>query len=103
MGRSPTGGRIAPLPRPRTPHVQDEVSAIIRGRGAFFHDGQRDPFGPGDLLFVAAVTEHRFEDSTEDLAAGSLGQGTNALGRGRATSVDFPRSQCPRFPSRRGS
>jgi hypothetical protein len=27
----------------------------------------RVPFGPGDLLFVAAGTEHRFEDFTEDL------------------------------------
>jgi mannose-6-phosphate isomerase-like protein (cupin superfamily) len=61
-------GRFAPLPRPTTPHAQDEVYIIIRGRGVFFHDGQRDPFGPGDLLFVAAGTEHRFEDFSEDLA-----------------------------------
>ena len=32
------------------------------------HDGERDPFESGDLLFVAAGTEHRFEDFTEDLA-----------------------------------
>jgi mannose-6-phosphate isomerase-like protein (cupin superfamily) len=61
-------GHFAPLPRPATPHAQDEVYVIIRGRGVFLHDGKRDPFGPGDLLFVAAGTEHRFEDFTEDLA-----------------------------------
>ena len=60
-------GRFAPLPRPTTPHAQDEVYVVIRGRGVFLHDGKRDPFEPGDLLFVAAGTEHRFEDFTEDL------------------------------------
>jgi mannose-6-phosphate isomerase-like protein (cupin superfamily) len=61
-------GRFAPLPRPTTRHAQDEVYVIIRGRGVFLHDGRREPFGPGDLLFVAAGTEHHFEDFTEDLA-----------------------------------
>lgn len=41
---------------------------MIHGRGVFFHDGQREPFEAGDLLFVAAGTEHRFEDFTDDLA-----------------------------------
>ncbi len=50
------------------PHAQDEVYVIIRGRGVLFHDGERDRFEPGDLLFVAAGTEHRFEDFSEDLA-----------------------------------
>jgi len=61
-------GRFAPLPRPTTPHEQDEVYVVIRGRGVFFHDGKRDPFEAGDLLFVAAGTEHRFEDFSDDLA-----------------------------------
>jgi mannose-6-phosphate isomerase-like protein (cupin superfamily) len=61
-------GRFAPVPRPTTPHNQDEVYVIIRGRGVFFHDGQRDGFEPGDFLFVAAGVEHRFEDFTDDLA-----------------------------------
>ena len=60
-------GRFAPLPRPTTPHDQDEVYVVVRGKGVLFHDGQRDRFEPGDLLFVAAGTEHRFEDFTEDL------------------------------------
>jgi mannose-6-phosphate isomerase-like protein (cupin superfamily) len=61
-------GRFAPVPRPTTPHVQDEVYVIIRGRAVFLHGGQREPVEPGDLLFVAAGTEHRFEDFTDDLA-----------------------------------
>jgi mannose-6-phosphate isomerase-like protein (cupin superfamily) len=55
-------------PNQQAPHEQDEVYVVIRGRGVLFHDGERDPFESGDLLFVAAGTEHRFEDFTEDLA-----------------------------------
>jgi hypothetical protein len=32
------------------------------------HDGKREPFEPGDLLFVAAGIEHQFQDVSEDLA-----------------------------------
>jgi mannose-6-phosphate isomerase-like protein (cupin superfamily) len=60
-------GRFAPLPRPTTPHEQDEVYLVIRGAGVLFHDGKRDSFEAGDLLFVAAGTEHCFEEFTEDL------------------------------------
>ncbi len=57
----------APLaPNAQTPHKQDELYVVVRGHGYLFHDGKRDPCGPGDLLFVAAGTEHRFEEFTED-------------------------------------
>jgi mannose-6-phosphate isomerase-like protein (cupin superfamily) len=55
-------------PRPQTPHAQDEIYFIIRGRGVLIHDGKRDPFESGDLLFVAAGIEHQFEDTSEDFA-----------------------------------
>ena len=55
-------------PSQQTPHAQDEIYFIIRGRGVLVHDGNRDPFESGDLLFVAAGIEHQFEDITEDLA-----------------------------------
>jgi mannose-6-phosphate isomerase-like protein (cupin superfamily) len=61
-------GCFAPLPRPTTLHTQDEVYVVIRGRGVFSHKGKREPFEVGDLLFVAAGTEHRFEEFTDDLA-----------------------------------
>ena len=53
---------------PQTPHEQDEVYIVMRGRGVFLNDGARTPFEPGDLLFVRAGAEHRFEDFTDDLA-----------------------------------
>ena len=55
-------------PNQQTPHAQDEVYVVIRGRGILLHDGERNPFESGDLLFVAAGTEQRFEDFSEDLA-----------------------------------
>src|SRR5215468_7851253 len=55
-------------PNQQTPHTQDEIYVIIRGRGVLVHDGKRDPFESGDLLFVAAGVEHHYEDFTEDLA-----------------------------------
>jgi mannose-6-phosphate isomerase-like protein (cupin superfamily) len=55
-------------PNAQAPHLQDEVYVVIRGRGVLFHDGRRDPFEAGDLMFVAAGTEHHFEDFSDDLA-----------------------------------
>ena len=55
-------------PNRQTPHTQDEVYVIVRGRGTLWHDGKRDPFGPGDIMFIAAGTEHHFEAFTDDLA-----------------------------------
>ena len=58
-----------PVPlKEQVPHAQDEIYIIVRGRGLFIHDGKRDSFQAGDILFVAAGTEHQFEDVTEDLA-----------------------------------
>jgi mannose-6-phosphate isomerase-like protein (cupin superfamily) len=63
-------GRFAPhrSPDQMTSHEQDEVYVVISGRGVLLHDGERDAFEAGDLLFVAAGTEHRFDAFTEDLA-----------------------------------
>ena len=54
-------------PSQQTPHAQDEIYFIIRGRGVLIHDSKRDPFESGDILFVAAGTEHQFGDTTDDL------------------------------------
>ncbi len=43
-------------------HAQDEIYVVIEGRGVFVHGGQRDRVEPGDFLFVAAGTEHVFEN-----------------------------------------
>lgn len=55
-------------PNVQTPHAQDELYMVVRGRGVLFHDDKRDRFEAGDLLFVAAGTEHHFEDFSDDLA-----------------------------------
>jgi mannose-6-phosphate isomerase-like protein (cupin superfamily) len=55
-------------PISQSPHDQDEIYVIVRGRGVLFHDGKRDTFEAGDLLFVAAGVEHQFEHTSDDLA-----------------------------------
>ena len=52
----------------QTPHGQDELYVVISGSGTFVNGAARHPFGPGDVLFVPAGVEHRFEDFTDDLA-----------------------------------
>jgi mannose-6-phosphate isomerase-like protein (cupin superfamily) len=52
----------------QTPHNRDEVYVVVHGRGFFVNGSQRHRFGPGDLLFVPAGVEHRFEEFTNDLA-----------------------------------
>jgi mannose-6-phosphate isomerase-like protein (cupin superfamily) len=59
---------IPAAPIRQTPHTQDEVYVVVRGRGFILHDGERDPFEVGDLLFVAAGIEHQFEDLSDDFA-----------------------------------
>lgn len=53
----------------QTPHRRDEVYVVVRGSGWFVNGPARHRFGPGDLLFVPAGVEHRFEEFTDDLAA----------------------------------
>ncbi|HEY1014315.1 MAG TPA: cupin domain-containing protein [Herpetosiphonaceae bacterium] len=48
------------------PHAQDELYVVVAGRGEFVNGGERSPFGPGDVLFVPAGVEHRFENFSED-------------------------------------
>lgn len=55
-------------PNQQTPHAQDEIYVVIRGRGVLVHDGKRTAFEAGDLLFVAAGCEHHYEDFSGELA-----------------------------------
>jgi mannose-6-phosphate isomerase-like protein (cupin superfamily) len=52
---------------PQTPHTRDELYVVVSGNGTFLNGPERHPFGPGDVLFVPAGAEHRFEDFTDDL------------------------------------
>ena len=53
---------------PQGPHDQDEIYIVASGRGSFVKGTERRPFGPGDLIFVEAGVEHRFEDIGDDFA-----------------------------------
>ena len=50
-------------------HKQDEIYVIIKGDGIFFRDGERVSCKKGDILFVPAGMEHRFENFSVDFAA----------------------------------
>ena len=56
------------MPNQQNPHEQDEVYVIMQGRGVLYHDGKRDSFQVGDLMFIAAGAEHHFEDFSADLS-----------------------------------
>jgi mannose-6-phosphate isomerase-like protein (cupin superfamily) len=51
---------------PQTPHSRDEVYIVFSGSGIFFDGNQRYSFKAGDVLFVPANTEHKFEEFTDD-------------------------------------
>ncbi len=54
---------------PQAPHTRDEIYVVIRGNGSFVDGPVRETFEPGDVLFVPAGVEHRFEDFTNGFAA----------------------------------
>lgn len=51
---------------PQGPHDQDELYIVAQGTGVFAKGGERTPFAAGDLLFVEAGTDHRFEHFSDD-------------------------------------
>ena len=55
-------------PNRQTPHEQDELYIVVRGHGELIHDGQRDRFETGDVMFIAAGTVHHVENFSEDLS-----------------------------------
>jgi mannose-6-phosphate isomerase-like protein (cupin superfamily) len=65
------------------PHTEDEIYAIVSGRGRLRMGDEDVAVGPGSVAFVAAGIEHRFHDITERLtilvafgpAEGSRGAG----------------------------
>ena len=51
------------------PHSRDELYVVIAGTGSFVIGEARRPFEPGEVLFVPAGVEHRFENFSDDFAA----------------------------------
>ncbi len=79
---APDGSRLAPVfdrgdvsvelyaPRGRDeqrPHERDELYLVVAGAGNFRCAETRVAFTAGDLLFVPAGMEHRFEDFGDEL------------------------------------
>ena len=51
----------------QTQHTRDELYLIVGGTGILYVDGRRSHFRPGDILFVPAGVDHRFENFSDDL------------------------------------
>ena len=49
-------------------HSQDEIYVIATGNATFFRNGERVQCKTGDVLFVPAQMEHRFEKFSDDFA-----------------------------------
>ena len=50
------------------PHQQDELYIIANGSGIFYRNKETVACKTGDVLFVPAGMEHRFENFTTDFA-----------------------------------
>jgi mannose-6-phosphate isomerase-like protein (cupin superfamily) len=52
---------------PQTPHTEDEVYHVVRGRAVLAVDGEDHAVGPGSVVYVAAGVDHRFHSIAEEL------------------------------------
>lgn len=58
-----------PVARDRqSAHDRDEFYVVVSGTGTFRREEEVVTFAPGDLLFVPAWMEHRFETFSADFA-----------------------------------
>jgi mannose-6-phosphate isomerase-like protein (cupin superfamily) len=51
----------------QSPHTEDEVYVVLRGRATIRVGSEDAPVGTGSVVFVAAGVDHRFHDIEEDL------------------------------------
>ncbi len=51
----------------QSPHGEDEIYYVVRGRAKFTHGDADRAVGPGQVLFVPAHDVHRFHSIEEDL------------------------------------
>ena len=50
------------------PHIGDKLYFVVSGSGYFLNGSSRHKFESGEVLFVSADAEHRFEAFTPDFA-----------------------------------
>lgn len=53
---------------PQKPHTRDEIYVVVTGTGEYVCGESSRKVGPGDILFAAAGSVHRFENFSGDLA-----------------------------------
>lgn len=51
----------------QSPHAEDEIYYVLRGRGRFRAGSEDTDVRPGAVIFVPARLEHRFHSIEEDL------------------------------------
>lgn len=51
----------------QTPHAEDEIYVVHRGRGKIRIGDVDHDIQPGDVIFVAAEVAHHFHDFSDDL------------------------------------
>ena len=51
----------------QSPHQQDEMYYVVRGRARMRAGSEDQPVSAGSIIFVAAEVEHRFYEITEEL------------------------------------
>ncbi|MEA2485151.1 MAG: hypothetical protein QOD46_262 [Actinomycetota bacterium] len=52
---------------PQTPHNEDEMYYVIKGRASIDIAGTTHQIEPGSVIFVAKNVDHRFKNIEEDL------------------------------------
>lgn len=52
---------------PQHPHREDEIYVVLSGTACFTGGDETATVGPGSVIFVPALEEHRFHDITERL------------------------------------
>jgi mannose-6-phosphate isomerase-like protein (cupin superfamily) len=67
-GSMRVGVYVPASPDLQTPHPQDELYIVARGRGWFVKSGTRVAVQAQDVLFVEAGAPHCFEDVSDDFA-----------------------------------
>jgi mannose-6-phosphate isomerase-like protein (cupin superfamily) len=51
----------------QSPHTEDEIYVVIRGKARLTIDGSVHVVGAGDTIFVPAGVAHRFHDIADEL------------------------------------
>ena len=54
---------------PQQPNNKDEIYVIASGHTTLYREGQRIMYFTGDVLFIAAGIDHRFENFSDDFTS----------------------------------